>query len=83
MKLWLVALSGLALCGCATQETDAYRGNPMDRCFMVAEQRMRDGASNGDDERLQHIVFRYTYADCVKWNAAHAIDKTAAGQADR
>ena len=75
MKFWLVALLGAAVSGCASPQTDAYRGNPMDRCSMVADQRMRDGAANGYDEPLQRAVFRDTYADCVKWNAAHTIEK--------
>jgi hypothetical protein len=73
MKFWLVTLLNVAMSGCATQTTVAYRGNPMDRCSMVAEQRERDGAANGYDQSLQKAVYRDTYADCVKWNAAHDI----------
>jgi hypothetical protein len=79
MKLWLVTLMSVAVSGCAN-ENIAYRGNPMDRCSMVAEQRERDGALNGYDPSLRKAVYRDTYADCVKWDAKHGIGKTNRGR---
>ena len=38
-------------------------------CAKVAETRMTDGRANGYDEEAQHIVFRYAYDECVKWQA--------------
>jgi hypothetical protein len=80
MKFWLVMLLSVAVSCCATHENIAYRGNPMDRCSMVAEQRERDGALNGYDPSLQKTVYRDTYADCVKWDAQHGIGKTIRGR---
>ena len=74
MKFWQVALLGAVLSGCATQKSAGYRGTPADRCSMVAQQRMQDGALIGYEEGLQKAIYRDTYADCVKWDAAHAIN---------
>jgi len=71
MKFWLVALLGFTVSGCATHRTAAYRGSPMDRCSMVAEQRAQDGALNGYNEDLQKRVFIDTYVECEHQEAAY------------
>lgn len=38
-------------------------------CSKVAESRKNDARVNGSDESTQNIVFRYSYDDCVKWEA--------------
>ena len=73
MKFWTMALLGVALGGCAGQQTAGYRRAPADHCSMVAEQRMQDGGLMGYDEQLQKAIYRDTYADCVRWDTAHAI----------
>jgi hypothetical protein len=40
-------------------------------CEAVATARADDAAANGKDEDLQKAVQDGTYADCVKWEAAH------------
>lgn len=72
MKLKTAALLTVALTGCADTDKEARTG-PADACSVVAEQRMRDGALNGYDRRLQKFTYDYAYADCVKWNRAHGI----------
>jgi hypothetical protein len=38
-------------------------------CALVAQRRMDDAGFNGHDAKDQRIVFRYVYADCVRWEA--------------
>ena len=69
MKFWLVALLGFAVNGCTTPKTVSatdYRGDPVDFCSIVAEQRMQDAAIFGHDDRTQKHVFVDVYADCKK-----------------
>lgn len=69
MGVRVAFLLSAILSGCA--ETDEIVvPRPNDVCSTVAVQRMKDGALNGYDRKLQKLVYDYTYADCVKWNAA-------------
>lgn len=63
----------VALAGCASTD-QAVRAKPADGCSIVAEQRMRDGALNGYDEKLQKFTYAHTYKDCVKWNLSHGVN---------
>jgi hypothetical protein len=72
MKLRGVLLASIALAGCASTNVE-ISNRPDDECAIVAEQRMRDGALNGYDPQLQKAAYEHTYADCVRWNAAHSI----------
>ena len=73
MKFSILVILSTALGGCAAQHTAVYRGTPADHCAMVAQQRMEDGGLMGYDEQLQKAIYRDTYADCVRWDSAHAI----------
>jgi len=56
----------LSFCGCASNPPAlphlASRG-----CAAVAQNRMSDARANGYSEADQIVVFRGSYADCVKW----------------
>lgn len=72
MKSIAAAMLSALLAGCAGTE-DAARTTPVDGCSIVAEQRMRDGALNGYDRKLQNFTYAHAYNDCVKWNLAHGV----------
>lgn len=67
-----VFFASIALAGCTSTSAEV-RIRPDDECSIIAEQRMRDGALNGYDQKLQKAVYDHTYTDCVRWNAAHSI----------
>lgn len=58
----------LSTCGCASSDPPPPQlaSKP---CAKIAEIRMDDARVNGYDEREQLYAFRYSYADCVKWEA--------------
>ena len=66
---WLVMGSVIAcVSGCASNDPPLphLASQP---CAKVAESRMNDARVNGDDAAAQNAVFRFSYADCVKWEA--------------
>lgn len=69
MERW-ICIAGIALCtwGCAADDPPPPRlaSKP---CAAVAAGKMADARVNGQDGNAQRIVFRYYYADCVKWEA--------------
>jgi hypothetical protein len=71
MKFWPIALLGLVESGCATHETVTYQEKAMDRCSIVAEQRMQDGALNGYNEGMQKRAYVGALADCKKWESSY------------
>lgn len=70
MRAMVAFVLSAMVAGCARTE-DIVVIKPNDVCSAVAARRMEDSALNGYDRRLQKIVYDHTYADCVKWNAAH------------
>jgi hypothetical protein len=38
-------------------------------CAALARLRQQDARANGDDDRMQLVIFKGTYADCVAWEA--------------
>jgi type IV secretory pathway VirB10-like protein len=41
-------------------------------CTMLAKQRARDAAFEGEDADTQEAVYNRTYSDCVAWDLKHA-----------
>ena len=67
---WLIT-AGMIAClgGCAGGDLPPTPKLASKPCALVAQNRMRDARVNGYDETTQNVVFRYSYADCVKWEA--------------
>ena len=40
-------------------------------CEALARQRASDAEPNGDDEDTEEAIYRFTYDDCVAWDARH------------
>lgn len=58
------------LCGCALEDDPPRAPHLASKaCETVAEARMNDARVNGHGVRDQQIVFRGSYADCVRWEA--------------
>jgi len=66
----LLFTAGIITCfgGCASYDP-APPHLASQPCAKVAEFRTDGARVNGYDEKDQQTVFRYAYADCVKWEA--------------
>ena len=69
MRLLITAGMIACLGGCASHDPPPPRQLASKPCARVAESRMDDARVNGYGERAQNIVFRYSYDECVKWEA--------------
>ena len=67
---WLIA-AGMIAClgGCVGIDPPPPPQLASKLCAKVAESRMSDARVNGYDRKGQQIVFRYVYAECVRWEA--------------
>jgi hypothetical protein len=68
--MWWLIIAGVIAClgGCADSDLPSPKlaSKP---CAVVAKSRMSDARVNGYDVKNQQTVFRYVYADCVRWEA--------------
>jgi hypothetical protein len=70
MRRFLAVSILLSAGGCADGDQPAISQRLTSKsCAMVAETRMGDARLGGYDGNAQAIVFRGSYADCVKWQA--------------
>lgn len=55
------------------QAMTAAPTTPSAHCAKIARQRAGDSAYSGEDPDTQQAVYDRTYADCVAWDARHAL----------
>ena len=67
---WLIT-AGMVAClgGCGGGDPPPRPQLASKPCAEAAQSRMTDARVNGYDQKDQQIAFRYSYADCVKWEA--------------
>ncbi len=67
---WLFT-AGMIACigGCTSYDPTPPPHLASQQCAKLAEFRTDGARVNGYDEKDQQTVFRYAYADCVKWEA--------------
>jgi hypothetical protein len=67
---WLIT-AGMIAClgGCESGDPPPPPQLASKPCAEVAQSRMADARANGYGHKDQETAFRYSYADCVKWEA--------------